>query len=97
MKFEWDQKKNRSNIKKHGVSFENASCVFNDPYALSIVDIEHSDEEERWVLLGKSNELITLVVVHTFRNTEGIEYVRIISARKATKHEEKIYSERRSK
>jgi uncharacterized DUF497 family protein len=97
MKFEWDRKKERKNIKKHGVTFEQASYVFADSFALSRYDEEHSDEEERWVLLGKSLNEIILLVVHTFRDNEDNEFVRIISARKANKKEEKIYKERSHK
>ena len=97
MKFEWDRKKERKNIKKHGVTFEQASYVFADSFALSRYDEEHSDEEERWVLLGKSLNEIILLVVHTFRDNEDNEFVRIISARKASKKEEKIYKERSRK
>ena len=93
MKFEWDLKKESSNIRKHGVTFEQAAYVFSDPYALDKYDSEHSDEEDRWILLGKSlNELI-LVVAHTYRN-DGVDLVRIISARKATGNERKFYENR---
>ena len=94
MKFEWDRKKENINIKKHGVTFEQASYVFADPFALNRYDEEHSDEEERWVLLGKSLNETILLVAHTFRDINGKEFVRIISARRATKKEEKSYNER---
>ena len=94
MKFEWDRKKESINIKKHGVNFEQASYVFADPFALTQYDEEHSEKEERWVLLGKSLNQTILLVIHTFRDKEGKEFVRIISARKATKKEEKTYKER---
>ena len=94
MKFEWDKEKERTNIQKHGVSFEQASYVFADPFALDIYDQEHSKNEDRWILLGKSLNEIILVVVHTFRNNEDTEFVRIISARKATKKEKQTYQER---
>jgi len=97
MKFTWDRKKETTNIKKHGVSFEQASYVFADPFALNAYDEEHSYDEERWVLLGKSLNETILLVVHTFRDDDGKEFVRIISARKATKKEEKSYKERCSK
>lgn len=95
MKFEWDVKKNQSNIKKHGISFDEASYVFSDPFSLSLFDEDHSDQEDRWVLLGKSLNKITLIVIHTFRDSEGVEYVRIISARKASISEQKIYERRK--
>ena len=91
MKFEWDRKKEKSNIEKHGVSFEQASYVFADPFALNRYDDEHSQEEDRWVLLGKSLNEIILVVVHTLRDDEQTEVIRIISARRATKQEKSIY------
>ena len=94
MKFEWDRKKENINIKKHGVTFEQASYVFADPFALNRFDEEHSEDEERWVLLGKSLNQTILLVAHTFRDNDGKEFVRIISARKATKKEEKAYKER---
>lgn len=97
MKFEWDRKEERKNIQKHGVTFEQASYVFADAFALNRYDEEHSDEEERWILLGKSLNEIILLVVHTFRDSDENEFVRIISARKATKKEEKIYKERSKK
>lgn len=94
MKFTWDRKKESINIKKHGVSFEQASYVFADPFALNSYDEVHSEDEERWVLLGKSLNETILLVVHTFRDDDGKELVRIISARRATKKEEKVYKER---
>jgi len=94
MKFEWDRKKENINITKHGVTFEQASYVFADPFALNRFDEEHSEDEERWVLLGKSLNQTILLVAHTFRDNDGKEFVRIISARKATKKEEKSYRER---
>ncbi len=94
MKFEWDSAKERANIKKHGVSFEEASYVFADKYALSKYDDEHSEEEDRWILLGKSLNKTLLLVVHTFRDNYGTEVVRIISARKATSNEKKAYQRR---
>ncbi|KAF3984789.1 MAG: BrnT family toxin [Methylococcales symbiont of Hymedesmia sp. n. MRB-2018] len=94
MKFEWDTEKERLNIQKHGVSFEQASYVFSDPYALNKYDEGHSQNEDRWLLLGKSLNEVVLVVAHTFRNNDGIEFVRVISARKATKHEQQTYQNR---
>ena len=94
MKFEWDRKKENTNIKKHDVTFEQASYVFSDPFGLNRYDETHSDNEERWVLLGKSLNETILLVAHTFRDNDGKEFVRIISARRATKKEEKFYKER---
>lgn len=94
MKFEWDSEKEKVNIKKHGITFEQASYVFADPFALNKYDDEHSIEEDRWVLLGKSINEVLLIVVHTFKDDDNIEYVRIISARKATKNEQQSYQQR---
>ena len=94
MKFEWDKNKEKTNIQKHGVTFEQASYVFSDPYALNKYDNEHSENEDRWLLLGKSLNEIILIVVHTFKNRNDFELVRIISARRATKIEKQIYQKR---
>ena len=88
MKFEWDERKEKINLQKHGISFEQASYVFADPFALNKYDDEHSDEEDRWIILGKSMNETILVIIHTFRSEGGIELVRIISARKAVKKEQ---------
>jgi len=95
MRFEWDENKNQLNIRKHGIDFCDAAYVFSDPFALSIPDDEHSEAEERWLLLGKSflNERV-LLVVHTFRYDDQ---VRIISARKATATEITTYVKRLAK
>jgi uncharacterized DUF497 family protein len=94
MKFEWDKNKEKTNILKHGVTFEEASYVFADPFVLSKFDDDHSDDEDRYILLGKSLSETILVVIHTFKDQNGIELVRIISARKATKKERKVYQKR---
>ncbi|MDF7675949.1 BrnT family toxin [Neisseriaceae bacterium ESL0693] len=90
--FEWNQDKATRNIKKHGVSFEEAVTVFWDEQALLINDTEHSDDENRFVLLGISEKLRTLVVIHCERG----ESIRIISARLATKTERKQYEGQQS-
>ncbi len=74
--------KEKINIQKHGVTFEQASYVFADKFALNRFDDEHSENEDRWVLLGKSLNETLLLIIHTFRNDDGTEFVRIISARK---------------
>lgn len=82
--FDWDPKKARSNLKKHGISFRLATSVFRDPLALTIFDEDHSANEERWVSIGCAEGGQTLVVVHTSEWTSPTEIkVRIISARKA--------------
>ena len=93
MNFEWDTNKEKLNIKKHGVTFEQASYVFSDRFALSMYDDEHSDIEERWVMLGKSLNESLLLIVHIFKDKDE-ELVRIISARKATNKEKQIYHKR---
>jgi len=85
--FEWDLQKAKSNLKKHGVSFEEASTAFQDTLSLTIDDPLHSMDGERVVLIGMSNKNRSLVVVHTERG----DNIRIISARKATKEERKNY------
>ena len=88
--FEWDEKKNETNKKKHGVSFEEAQTVFYDAEALMIDDPEHSQEEERFIILGFSSRANMLVVCHCYRADETV--IRIISARKATKNETNQYN-----
>ncbi len=95
LRFEWDPRKDRANRSKHGVSFEEAESVFLDDNALLIDDPEHSDEEDRFVLLGLSALLRTLVVCHCYRS--GGDTVRIISARKADRSERTIYAQRTRK
>jgi len=92
MRLEWDAKKNRRNRAKHRVSFETAALVFDDAKAISWMD-RIVEGEERWQTLGMAGEVVLLLVVHTFREEEHDERVRIISARKATPRERKIYEE----
>ena len=87
--FSWDAKKNQANERKHSVSFEEALSVFYDEEALLISDDEHSIEEERFVLMGRSNLFRILVVCHCYRQED--EEIRIISARKANNEERKQY------
>ncbi len=87
--FEWDENKNTTNKKKHGVSFEEAQTVFYDAEALLIDDPEHSQDEDRFIILGYSSRANLLVVCHCYRAAETV--IRIISARKATKNETKQY------
>ena len=89
--FEWDEDKAHDNRIKHGVSFEEAQTVFYDDFARVLADKDHSDQEERFVLLGMSIRLRILMVVHCYRG-EG-DKIRIISARKATAKECKQYEE----
>jgi uncharacterized DUF497 family protein len=89
LRFEWDRKKATANLRKHEVSFEDAQTVFMDENAKLIDDPDHSEEEDRFVLLGLSSSLRLLVVCHCYR-LEG-HVVRIISARKAEGHERNSY------
>jgi uncharacterized DUF497 family protein len=89
LKFDWDPGKAATNRKKQGVSFEEARTVFFDDYARLIVDPEHSEHEERFILLGFSAQLRLLVVSHTYR--EDGQIIRIISARNAKRAEQQQY------
>jgi uncharacterized DUF497 family protein len=89
MQFEWDPVKEAANIKKHGVSFAEASAVFGDPLAITFHDPDHSFEEDRFLTFGTSQGRL-LVVSHVDRE----ESVRIISARKVTRRERSIYEEK---
>ena len=91
-RFTWDDTKARSNASKHGVTFKQAMSVLRDPLALTIFDREHSDQEERWITLGRAANGQYVVVVHTFQHTGPNEVeIRIISARKADKDEVNDY------
>ena len=91
LRFDWDERKNRGNRVKHGVWFEETQSVFSDPDARLFYDPEHSEEEDRFVLLGMSSAARVLVVIHCYRGSESL--VRIISARKATRKEVRFYEE----
>lgn len=92
MRFEWDEKKNLLNYTKHKVSFEIAIEVFSDPFCLTIPDRIVQGEERFWTI-GRLENLVVLVVVHLVRDQEGTEVIRIISARKATPRERRLYEE----
>ena len=92
LQFEWNAQKDLANQRKHSVSFDEARTVFYDENARLIHDPDHSGEEDRFVLFGFSNKLQMLVVVHCYRQQD--EIIRIISARKATRHEQKQYFRR---
>jgi uncharacterized DUF497 family protein len=89
LRFEWDERKEKANIKKYGVSFNEARTVFYDENAIQFFDPDHSESEDHFILLGISLRLRILVVCHCFRESETV--VRIISARKADGDEEKEY------
>jgi len=92
LRFEWDPNKNLDNKRKHGVSFEEAQAVFLDENALMIHDPDHSEDEDRFVLLGLSVKIRLLAVCHCYRKSDVV--IRIISARRATRSEQRRYWER---
>ncbi len=89
MEFEHDNAKAAINLKKHSVSFEEAASVFEDPMAYTFADPDHSIGEERWLMFGTSRMSHILAVIFTYRRSK----YRIISARRATRHERKTYEE----
>ncbi len=89
LEFEWDQAKAKSNLRKHGVGFEEASTVFGDLLAITITDPAHSEVEDRFVTVGESNRMRLVVVSYTERG----DRIRIISARIATRNERRPYEE----
>lgn len=89
LKFEWDEQKNKINREKHKISFEEAETVFYDESAIVIDDPDHSQEEDRFIILGLSTKANLLVVCHCYRASDTV--IRIISARKATKTETQQY------
>ncbi len=89
IRFEWDEKKSRENKRKHKVSFEEAQTVFLDENAIRYFDLDHSDDEDRFLMLGMSFTLRVLVVCHCYRSGDSV--IRIISARKANKREQAVY------
>ena len=93
LRIEWNHGKGKANVKKHGVSFEEARTTFYDENAIQFYDPDHSNEEDRFILLGLSLKLRILVVCHCFQESETI--IRIISARKADKDEELEYWKQR--
>jgi uncharacterized DUF497 family protein len=90
LEFEWDESKNHSNQKKHGISFNEAKTVFIDEFGRLIPDPDHSGDEERFILMGMSSQFRLLIVCHCERNAN---IIRIISARKAENYERKQYEE----
>lgn len=93
MRFEWDATKEKANLRKHGISFEEAQTVFFDEHAVEFFDPDHSEDEDRFILLGLSFKLRLVVVCHCFRESETV--VRLFSARPADKSEEREYWRRR--
>ncbi|MEZ4706336.1 MAG: BrnT family toxin [Caldilineaceae bacterium] len=91
--FEWDAYKAQSNVRRHGISFEEAKTVFNDPLLLTYPDDFHSETEDRLISIGYSGRQRLLLVVHTERDQANALLIRIISSRKATTAERKTYEE----
>jgi uncharacterized DUF497 family protein len=92
--FEWDGSKATTNERKHGVGFVEASTVFDDPIAMSAPDIEHSEDERRWVTIGRSASGRVILVIHTMDSAESDEEViRIVSARRTTPRETRQYND----
>lgn len=89
MEFEWDTEKAKSNLSKHGVSFEKAQTVFDDPLYVDFYDPDHSEDEHRYIMIGESLKSRILLVSYT----ERWDKIRIISARQVTKQESKAYQE----
>lgn len=90
IRFEWDENKNRLNQRKHGISFEEASSVFFDDFAILFNDPDHSEEEDRFLIIGMTGSVKICTVSHCYREDDAI---RIISARKATKLEKDLYED----
>lgn len=93
LKFEWNEEKSISNFQKHGVSFEEAKEVFEDPFHISKLDHRFNYFEERWITLGSTSKDKILVVANMFFDENGEEIIRIISARKANQKERKFYEQ----
>ena len=92
--FEWDPIKAKENLRKHRISFDRAAEVILDPLAVSIRDEEHSEDDERWVSMGKDRRGSVLILIHTFMEVAAEEWrIRIISARKANQRETRQYEE----
>jgi len=89
MKFEWDKNKAIANLSKHNVSFDEAKTVFNDPLYIDFYDIDHSDDEHRYIIVGQSQQGRVLIVSYTERE----EAIRLISAREATRQERETYEQ----
>lgn len=89
MKFEWDENKAAVNLSKHGISFEEAKTVFDDPLYVDFYDPDHSDEEDRYIIVGESQQGNLLIVSYT----ERADFIPLISARKVTRVEREVYEE----
>jgi uncharacterized DUF497 family protein len=93
LRFEWDERKNRANIEKHQISFDEAKDIFEDPLHIAKLDCRFSYFEERWITIGSAKSDKILVVANIFFDDNGEEIIRIISARKATQKEKDFYEQ----
>jgi uncharacterized DUF497 family protein len=91
MQIEWDENKNRANQKKHGISFETAREIFEDPFHISKLDHRFNYFEERWITIGSAKNQAIIVIANLFFSEDGEEIIRIISARDADKKERRSY------
>lgn len=92
MRFEWDATKDSINRRKHGISFASVIPVFLDPNVITVYDHQHSEStEDRWISMGRTDQGIDCVVCHVYRSRNGVQSIRIISARKADRDEEQQY------
>lgn len=94
MTFEWDNRKNEWNKKKHGISFEEAQEIFSDPLHIAILDERFNYYEERWITIGQTSKGKIIVAANLYFDSEGEEIIRIISARTATTNERRQYEGR---
>jgi uncharacterized DUF497 family protein len=92
MRFEWDEAKNETNRTKHGIDFETAQLIFDDPFCITFVE-RVTDGEERWHAIGSIEKIVVLVVAHTYREEASDGVIRIVSARRATPKERKHYDQ----
>jgi uncharacterized DUF497 family protein len=92
VRFDWDETKNAINQRKHGVDFDTAAAVFDDPFQLPVFE-RIVEGEERWQTIGMAGDVLLLLVAHTLEDDEGEEFVRIVSARRATPRERRRYEE----
>ncbi|SEF61717.1 hypothetical protein SAMN05421819_0596 [Bryocella elongata] len=90
MIFDWDENKNAANLRKHGVAFEDAVLVFDDPFHISLPD-RIVEGEQRWQMIGMAEGVLVLLLAHTLETNDEDQYVRLISARKAEPHERRRY------
>lgn len=91
MKFDWDERKTRKNLRDHGLSFEDVKTAFLDPGAVILEDLIDDDGEQRYQLIGFADRVSLLLVVHSYRASDDETWIRIISTRKATAYEREVY------